>query len=412
MMMIDRRGFIQLAATASASFAVYPVLATPGGASQKEEDGFQLNLKKSIKEPVTIKEIALLKFDGQLILKVTDKEGRWGCTLCNQRMPNLVSLLHGLVIPNFKGKDARDIETLLDRVYVADSNYKYTGMPFWNSVGHVEIAIFDLLGKIAGVPVHRLLGKKVKDELDLYISSTTRETTPEEEAARFTERMAETGAKAVKFKVGGRMSKNADASPGRSDTIVPVMRKALGDNITFYVDANGSYDLENGIRMARYLEEQNVDILEEPVPFDEYENTMAVTKTIGKMRLAGGEQDTSLYRFDWLSRNKALDVLQPDLFYNGGFIRCLKVARMAEKAGLGFSPHSPKNDPVAAPMLHLMAVVPNSGGFQEWDIRKPDLKNWYSPHYAVKNGKIGIPEDPGLGITFDETIWSKCEAIR
>jgi L-alanine-DL-glutamate epimerase-like enolase superfamily enzyme len=407
-----RRNFLNLIALASGTLVFNPVHGFQAGTSLSEENELLPNVKRLIPDPVIIRDIALLKYDGLLILKVTDKNGRWGCTLCNQRMPNLVSLLHGLVIPNFTGKDARDIEALLERVYVADSNYKYTGMPFWNSVGHVEIAIFDLLGKIAGVPVHRLLGKKVKDELDLYISSTTRETTPEEEAARFAEKLGETGARAVKFKVGGRMSKNADASPGRSDTIVPVMRKTLGDNITFYVDANGSYDLENGIRMARYLEEQNVDIFEEPVPFDEYENTLGVTKSVKKIRLAGGEQDTSLYRFDWLARNKALDVLQPDLYYNGGFIRCLRVARMTEKAGLGFSPHSPKNDPVAAPMLHLMAVVPNSGGFQEWNIVKPNFKNWYLPHYTVKNGKIRIPDDPGLGILFDESIWKKAVIIH
>jgi L-alanine-DL-glutamate epimerase-like enolase superfamily enzyme len=207
------------------------------------------------------------------------------------------------------------------------------------------------------------------------------------------------------------MSKNADAMPGRSEAIVPTMHKALGDDITFYVDANGSYDLENGIRMARYLEDQNVSIFEEPVPFDEYENTLKVTSAIKKMRIAGGEQDTSAYRFGWIAEKHALDVLQPDLYYNGGFIRCLKVAQMAEKAGLEFSPHSPKTDPLAAAMLHLMAVVPNSGGYQEWHIDKPSHKSWYSPHYEIKNGKIAVPDDPGLGITFDKTIWAKAVKI-
>ncbi len=130
------------------------------------------------------------------------------------------------------------------------------------------------------------------------------------------------------------------------------------------------------------------------------------------MQIAGGEQDSSAYRFGWIAENRALDVLQPDLYYNGGFIRCLKVAQMAENAGLGFSPHSPKTDPVAAPMLHLMAVIPNSGGYQEWHIDKPNHKSWYSPHFEIKNGKIAVPNDPGLGITYDQTIWAKAEIIK
>lgn len=409
--MSNRREFMKIM-TASAAAIAMPSLVNARTMAFMDEDPDLFNFEHLLPDPVKIRNIELFRFDKEFILRVTASNGVEGYTLCNQRIPNLVSLLHGLVIPNFVGKDARNIEQLLEQVYVANSNYKYAGMPFWNCVGHVEIAIFDLLAKIAGMPVNQLLGKPLKKEIDLYLSSTTRETTPEQEAAFFEKRVAETGVKAVKFKVGGRMSKNADAMPGRSDSIVPTMRKALGQDITFYVDANGSYDLENGIKMARYLEDQNVDIFEEPVPFDEYENTLQVTRAIKKMRIAGGEQDTSLYRFGWISKNNALDVVQPDLYYNGGFIRCLKVARMAEKAGLKFSPHSPKTDPLAAPMLHLMSIVNNSGGFQEWHISYPNHKNWYAPHFEIRNGKMELPTGNGLGITFDETIWDKAELVK
>ncbi len=343
--MANRRNFLK---TVTALGAVGMCSQSPATAALNipEDEKITIpDIKSLFPEPIIIRNIELLGFDKEYILRVTAENGATGFTLCNQRMPNLISLLHGLIIPLLIGKDARNIEELTDYVYVANSNYKYAGMPFWNCVGHVEIAIFDLLGQIAKKPVNQLLGKPVKNELDVYLSSTTRETTPQQEADNFKKRIDETGAKAVKFKVGGRMSKNADAMPGRSDTIVPLMRKTLGNSITFYVDANGSYDLKNGIEMAHYLEDHQVDIFEEPVPFDEYENTKKITDVIKKMRLAGGEQDTSNYRFEWIAQNHALDVLQPDLFYNGGFLRCLKVAQMAQKAGLKFSPHSPKTDP-------------------------------------------------------------------
>lgn len=409
--MTNRREFMKLVAAAGAGSLVAPA-ANASTFLSADEDQHLFNLKNIIYDPITIRNIELFSFDKELILRITAENGAEGFTLCNQRLPNLVSLLHGLVIPNFIGKDARDLEQLIDDVYVANSNYKYAGMPFWNCVGHVEIALFDLLGKIAGKPVNQLLGKPLRNEIDLYLSSTTRETTPEQEAAFFEKRVAETGVKAVKFKVGGRMSKNADAMPERSNKIVPVMRKTLGEDITFYVDANGSYDLANGIKMSRYLEDQNVAIFEEPVPFDEYENTLKVARAIKKMRIAGGEQDTSAYRFGWIAENRALDVLQPDLYYNGGFIRCLKVARMAEKAGLQFSPHSPKTDPLAAPMLHLMSVIPNSGGFQEWHINYPNYKSWYTPHFKIENGKMTVPNGNGLGVTFDEKIWTKANLVK
>ncbi len=127
------------------------------------------DIKSLFPEPIIIRNIELLGFDKEYILRVTAENGATGFTLCNQRMPNLISLLHGLIIPLLIGKDARNIEELTDYVYVANSNYKYAGMPFWNCVGHVEIAIFDLLGQIAKKPVNQLLGKPVKNELDVYL---------------------------------------------------------------------------------------------------------------------------------------------------------------------------------------------------------------------------------------------------
>ncbi len=409
--MTNRRNFLHSLAAAG-GMALIPSVYAGSRVSLSNQDSSLLKLHSLVPEPVIIKSIELLYFDNEYILRVTSDEGLTGCTLCNQRMPELVSLLQKAVIPHFLGKDARDIESLLEYVYVVNSNYKYTGLPFWNCVGHLEISIFDLLGKVIQKPVHYFLGKSVCDNIEVYISSTTRETTPQQETANFAKRLAETGAKAVKFKVGGRMSKNADAMPGRSDTIVPLMRNTLGESITFYVDANGSYDTANGLRMAQYLEEQKVAIFEEPVPFDEYENTRLIKQALKTLKIAGGEQDTSLYRFGWLAANRALDVLQPDLYYNGGFIRCLKVAKMAANEGIKFSPHSPKTNPLAAPMLHLMAVVQNTGGYQEWHISYPNHKNWYTPHYEIKDGKIAVPDQPGLGISFDNSIWAKAETVK
>jgi L-alanine-DL-glutamate epimerase-like enolase superfamily enzyme len=387
-------------------------LSKAGPFIQEGENRGIFNFRSLFKQPVIIRSIELFQFDEEYIIKVLAENGSTGFTLCNQRLPFLISMLQGLIIPYLIGKDARDIEDLLEFIYVKNSNYKYAGMPFWNCVGHIEIALFDMLGKMAGKPINQLLGNPLKNEIDIYLSSTTRETTSQQEADNFNKRIAETGAKAVKFKVGGRMSKNNDAMPGRSDNIVPLMRKTLGDAITLYVDANGSYDLKNGIKMARYLEDQQVDIFEEPVPFDQYENTKKIADVIKKMRLAGGEQDTSIYRFEWMAQNHALDVLQPDLYYNGGFTRCFKVARTAQNSGLSFSPHSPKTDPLAAPMLHLMSLVPNSGGFQEWHISQPRHKSWYAPHFEIKNGKISVPTANGLGITIDDTVWTKAAMIK
>jgi L-alanine-DL-glutamate epimerase-like enolase superfamily enzyme len=114
-------------------------------------------LSLTIKQPVLIRSVELLKTQEQLLLVVTSADGIKGITQCNDRMQNLTSLLKGLVLPHFLKKDSRDVSNLVDNAYRLNSNYKYAGMPLWNGIGTVEIALWDLLGRTAQKPVYELL---------------------------------------------------------------------------------------------------------------------------------------------------------------------------------------------------------------------------------------------------------------
>ncbi|MCU0355622.1 MAG: mandelate racemase/muconate lactonizing enzyme family protein, partial [Cytophagales bacterium] len=204
------------------------------------EEAIRARIYEKLKKPVVIQTVELVRTQGELFVRVVSKDGATGITQCNDRMNNLGSLLNGLAVPFFTGKDARDIVFLTEEVYRVNSNYKYAGMPFWNCVGHVEIAVWDLLGKTAATPVHRLLGEKIRSQVPVYLSSLTRETTPEQEAEQLGQKLAETGAKAIKIKVGGRM-RNTPEDDRRSRLLIPALRKQLGDGVTIYADANSSY---------------------------------------------------------------------------------------------------------------------------------------------------------------------------
>jgi L-alanine-DL-glutamate epimerase-like enolase superfamily enzyme len=219
-----------------------------------------------------------------------------------------------------------------------------------------------------------------------------------------------TGAKAVKIKVGGRMT-SVESVPGRTKNIVLLARKNWGDSITIYADANGSYLPDEGIKVGKMLEDNGVKIFEEPCAWEDNAANKKVADALKKMKLAGGEQDTSLPRFQSLINNRVYDVLQPDLYYNGGLLRCIQVARMAAKAGRTVAPHSPKADPLEAAMLQFASVVPNLEGFQEYPSNSNKQPAWYEPHFEVKNGVLTIPTGPGLGVTYDDAIWKKAEKI-
>ncbi len=141
------------------------------------------------------------------------------------------------VAPLFVGKDARQLEQTFHEAYLANSNYKWQGLPFWVSMAVVEIAILDLLGQAAGVPLGALFGKVKRTRIPVYRASSHRGNSPEAEIEYLQKTVAETGAKAVKFRLGARMRYD-DASTRRDLALIPLTRKALGTEMAIYADAN------------------------------------------------------------------------------------------------------------------------------------------------------------------------------
>src|SRR5207244_9044421 len=125
-------------------------------------------------------------------------------------------------------------------------------------------AILDMLGRIAGRPIGQLLGGIVRTSVPLYVASGRRDTTPQQEIDYLKSLIEQSGAKAVKYRVGGRMSRNADASPGRTEKLIPLSRKALGDRVALHADANSSYDAAPAIPLGRRLEDINAVDFEAP----------------------------------------------------------------------------------------------------------------------------------------------------
>ena len=129
------------------------------------------------------------------------------------------------------------------------------------------------------------------------------------------------------------------------------------------------------------------------------------------MVVAGGEQDSSLPRFRWMIEHRVVNLVQPDLAYNGGLLRCLRVAKMAQRAGMSITPHCPKADPNTAYMLHFAAVVPNLGPHQEYSAPGPRGSWWRVPSFEVENGVVPVPTGPGLGVEYDPAIWQEAEIV-
>ena len=399
-----RRDFLRLS-TIAAGVAMVP--STHPSAGTGAESPVEAALKAPVLRrhlwpaPVQIASIELLKGAGDFLVRVRSKDGAEGLAVGH---PDVLEttwpILTRRVAPFFIGKDARDLDSLIDGVYLASSNYKWQGLAFWVPVACVEAAVLDLLGKVANRPLGELFGEVARRDIAVYRASGNRGNTPEEEIAYLQRLIDETGARAIKFRLGARMRYD-DGSTRRDLALIPLTRKTFGEGITIYADANGSYDIPTSLRIGKIMQEHRLAFLEEPVPFDYYDETKAIADAL-PIPVAGGEQESSLRRFRWMIEHKGVDVVQPDLLYFGGFIRSIRVARIAAAAGIPCTPHMSGGGLGFLYVAHFASCVPNAGPFQEYKGGNETLPvtSDTSPLVSV-NGLLRVPTGPGLGVAID-----------
>ncbi len=368
------------------------------------------NLHRFFSSPVKIASIELLQAHNQFFLRTRSTDGAEGIVQTKD-IADYTQLLAHRVIPHFLEKDARDLEHLVDEVYVTNSNYKLAGQAFWCPVAYVEQSLLDLMGKALKKPVGELMGGVLRKEIPVYLSGSGRDTTAEEEVDVYVRGVDSTGAKAVKFKIGGRMSDNHDASPGRTDTILELAHKKLAGKVTLMADANGSYDAKNAIEIGKRLQDMKYMWFEEPCPWEELSETKKVADALD-MKIAFGEQNSSLWQFQWIIDNKVCDVVQPDLNYNGGFTRAARVARMARKVDMWICPHNTQTGAASVNILQFAATTHNIGPWMEYVSRGPAKKeSWYAPNFEIRNGVIPVPTGPGMGLEFDPEFLKAAKVV-
>lgn len=399
-MNLTRRDWLKLTGTAALATALPRSLAADPAVAPYVRDAEQpmFDLPGRIKSPVKIASIEMLKHGSNYFVRTTSTDGAIGLTGTKQ-VEDFMPIFSNLVAPHFIGRDAREIESLVDVVY--RGNYKLAGIPFWCPVAYVEQSVLDLLGKVAVQPVGALLGGRIREDVPVYLSGSDRILRAEEEVDIYVQGVAATGARAVKFKIGGRMSRNLDTYPGRTETLLRLAREKLGPKVTLFADANGSYDVPNGIRIGRLMEELNYAFLEEPCPWEELSETQAVAAAL-KIPIAYGEQNSSLWQFDWALRNGVMKIAQPDINYNGGLIRAKRVARIAEKLGGTIVPHNTQTGATSVNILQFASCTANAAPFMEYPWRRPQTApTWYAPDFKIVDGRLKVPAAPGMGLEID-----------
>ncbi len=311
------------------------------------------------------------------------------------------TVLHRQVAPWMLGEDTEDLDALLDRV--TEREHKFPGSYLRRAMAGVDTALWDMRGKRAGRPVAALLGGS-SGPVRAYASSMRRDITPEDEAARLRRLADERGFTAFKVRAGSEVGHDRDEWPGRTEALIPAMRRALPE-ADLLIDANSCYSPPRAIEVGRLLEAEGYCHFEEPCPYWELDETRQVTEALS-IDVTGGEQDCDLTIWRRMIEMRAVDVVQPDILYLGGICRTLRVCRMAAEAGLPVTPHCANLSMVTLFTMHLLRAIPNAGRYLEFSIEGPDIYPWQeglfveSP-YAIEDGHARVTERPGWGVEID-----------
>jgi L-alanine-DL-glutamate epimerase-like enolase superfamily enzyme len=259
--------------------------------------------------------------------------------------------------------------------------------------------------------VYELLGGTPR-AVRAYAASMRRDITAEEEAERLSSLRDRHGFEAFKIRIGKECGHDEDEWPGRTEAVVERVRSALGDDAALLVDANSCYTPARAIDVGQMLELHGVSHFEEPCPYWELDWTREVTEALD-LDVTGGEQDWDLGVWRRMTATRAVDVVQPDVCYVGGLTRALRVAALAEAAGLPCTPHSANHSLVLVFTLHLLASIANAGPYVELSIEPDDDYPWqagmYEPRPRVVDGSVEVPSAPGWGVDISAEWLSRCE---
>jgi len=422
-MRTSRRNFISTGLAGGFAAALPGSKAQGAGSGARKPDYTRLDeilkqpvLKKELfTTPVIIESLELLRYKNNFLCRVRSTDGAEGISVGHGTMNSLYPIFLNTLQAFFIDKDARDLDLLLEKVYIYNLNFRLSGMALGIPLATIEFAILDMLGRIANKSIGRLIGEIHHPQVAVYQATEYREKSVEESLELIKRDVAEYNAHALKIKVGGLMFMTKDITAvgpkGRTETMIPLIRETFGDKMALYADANGFYSVDEAIRVGKLLQEYRYGFFEEPVLFDWYEETKEVADAL-TIPVAGGEQEYSLHGFRWLIANDGLQIVQPDNYYFGGMIRSMKVARMAEAFGKDCTPHMSGGGLGFLYMIHFVSALPNALAHHEFKGLNTNVQfECKTSPLSVVDGKIKVPTGPGSGVDIDPDFIKKHEVV-
>lgn len=282
------------------------------------------------------------------------------------------------------GRDPMDLESIIDDLYWAAGAGSTSGVAV-HAIAAIDVALWDIRGKIAGQPVYKLLGGYT-DRVPVYASGSFWRPHRVEDIPEAGLKFVEQGFSAMKLRLGG------EDSPVKEVERLRVLRQAVGDDVELMVDVNQGWSVNQAIAVGRQLEEHDLYWLEDPVSHQDIEGQTRIADALD-VPVAAGEYHYGIEPFRYMLERRSIDIVMIDLMRAGGLTRWMKIAHMAEVFNVPVVSHL-----VPEFLCHAMAAIPH-GIYTEY---MPWSMPLYKEKPKIEDGELVLPQTPGLGLEFDE----------
>ncbi|MCD6076743.1 MAG: mandelate racemase/muconate lactonizing enzyme [Ramlibacter sp.] len=340
-----------------------------------------------------------------IIVRVQTDEGITGYGEAHPgRSPGAItSLIHGTIAPMLVGMQATDVVGAWQRVHRMQLSSHGLGAGAALALSGIDMALWDIRGKAAGMPLYELLGG-TRRRVPAYAGGIALGYQPKESLADEAQGYIERGYKALKLRLG-------DSAAVDIERVLHV-RKALGDGVDILSDANTAYTMADARRVLPVLADIRAGWLEEPFACNDFASYREAAKITPLVPIAAGENHYTRFEFAQLLEAGAVQVWQPDLSKCGGITEGVRIAAIASAWRIPINPHSSATGLNHAATLHFMAATENAGYFEACVSKFNPFRDMFGGTFEIgRDGCVEPPSGHGLGVEVDESLFEKYPSI-
>ncbi len=339
------------------------------------------------------------KYAETTLIKIETDEGitGWGEVHAPVAPEVTKTLIDVLLTPALLGEDPRQVSFLWDKMYDRMRPRGHSNGFMLEAMSGLDIALWDITGKAAGLPVYMLMGGAYRNKIRTYASVL--QWVEPRELAKLAVDLTAQGFTAMKIKVGQDMAIDAEK--------IRLVREAVGPRIDLMADANCRYAVPDAMKICRILEQYNYQWIEEPVPPEDVAGYINLRKAVD-LAIAGGECECTHYRFGYLLKEGVYDLIQPDICRAGGLTACHRIGLIADALNIQFAPHVSIGSVIhIAASLHWAASGKNLKIHEYPVFPNPLVDELLETPLYWQDGNLDLPDGPGLGILIREDAVQK-----